>query len=136
MLGPLLHHGDRDSLLAGERSLQHGVDSVYWVNLPSGIGASGGSMTIYIGFASTAANLFSATGYTGETATQGPSYGIYDNGAIVFNLYDNFAGTTLEQPVGPLILNDGQRRDGHRGDGSGKHDDRLSERGCLYDHAV
>lgn len=80
------------------------LDSVYWVNLPSGIGASGGSMTIYIGFASTAANLFSATGYTGETATQGPSYGIYDNGAIVFNLYDNFAGTTLSNQWAPSSL--------------------------------
>ena len=78
------------------------LNTVYWVRLPSGVAGGGGTTTIYMGFASVSTNLFAsgawyngANGYVGEAPTLSPSYGLYDNGANVFNLYDNFAGTSL-----------------------------------------
>ena len=67
-----------------------------WLNLPNGIPASN-SIDLYIGFASPATNLLSSSGTTGigEAPQLSPTYGEYDDGASVFNFYDNFAGTSL-----------------------------------------
>jgi hypothetical protein len=40
-------------------------------------------------------NEFSANGYLGEAPTLSTTYGQYDNGKMVFEFYDNFAGTAL-----------------------------------------
>ncbi len=78
---------------------------ITWVKLPKGIPAESNTI-IYLGFASTSSNLLSSSGTTGigeapqlscgSTPTSSCStYAEYDDGAKVFNFYDNFAGTTL-----------------------------------------
>ena len=67
-------------------------NALYWIKTGS-IPASS-SITIYIGFASNSTNLFNNK-TTGEAPTLSPNYGEYDDGANVFNFYDNFAGTSL-----------------------------------------
>ncbi|MFP3191472.1 MAG: DUF2341 domain-containing protein, partial [Thermoproteota archaeon] len=70
-------------------------DLIIWVKIP-GIPAKH-SETIYLGFASKTANLLSSSGTSGigEAPQLSSTYGQYDDGASVFNFYDNFAGTTL-----------------------------------------
>jgi hypothetical protein len=53
------------------------------------------SVTIYIDFASLTTNLLSSSGTTGigEAPQLSPTYGEYDDGAIVFPLYSNFYDT-------------------------------------------
>ena len=63
-----------------------------WVKLTSAI-SSGSSLTIYMVFEGTSV-AFDGN-YWGEAPTLSGTYGQYDNGANVFNFYDNFAGTTL-----------------------------------------
>jgi len=63
----------------------------WWVLLPNGIPASG-TVTIYLQVSSSTA-LDGV--YTGEAPQLSSTYGQYDNGARVFNFYDNFAGTTI-----------------------------------------
>ncbi len=63
-----------------------------WVNLPNGLPADG-SLTIYMDMM--ASNVMSASGPTGEAPQLSSTYGEYDNGAEVFNFYDNFAGKTI-----------------------------------------
>jgi len=55
------------------------------------------SVTIYIDFASLTTNLLSSSGIAGigEAPQLSSHYGEYDDGASVFNFYDNFAGTSL-----------------------------------------
>ncbi len=67
-----------------------------WLNLANGIPASN-SITVYIGFAPETTNLLSSSGTSGigEAPQLSPSYAEYDDGASVFNFYDNFAGTSL-----------------------------------------
>jgi len=67
-----------------------------WVKLPNGIPASS-SFAIYLGFASKTTNLLSSSGTSGigEAPQLSPNYGEYDDGASVFNFYDNFSGTSL-----------------------------------------
>ncbi|MCL4373798.1 MAG: hypothetical protein M1360_02870 [Candidatus Marsarchaeota archaeon] len=65
--------------------------TIYWVNLPSGIGASS-SVTIYMNFMP--GSVMSSVGPTGEAPQLSPTYAQYDNGAYVFNVYQNFAGTS------------------------------------------
>ena len=67
-----------------------------WVKLPNGIPASS-SLTIYLGFASKTTNLLSSSGTSGigEAPQLSSTYAQYDDGASVFNFYDNFAGTSL-----------------------------------------
>jgi len=72
------------------------TDTVYWVNLPNGIGASNSasnSITIYMNFMPS--NVMSSSGPTGEAPQLSPTYGQYDDGASVFNYYTNFVGTSL-----------------------------------------
>ncbi len=64
-----------------------------WVRLTSAIPASGGILTIYMVFESTAIDF--DTNYWGEAPNLSSTYGQFDNGANVFTFYDNFAGTTL-----------------------------------------
>jgi hypothetical protein len=69
------------------------TDSVYWLNLPDGINAES-SVTVYIGFASLSTSLLNRQ-TTGEAPQLSNPYGAYDDGANVFSLYENFAGTTM-----------------------------------------
>ena len=73
-------------------------NTVVWVKLPSAI-AGNGQTTIYMDFMSS--NVMSGGGPTGEAPQLSTSYGQYDNGALVFNYYDNFAGTTLDSNWNP-----------------------------------
>ena len=66
--------------------------TIVWVNLPSGIGANSNTV-IYMNFMQS--NVMSSSGPTGEAPQLSSTYGQYDNGASVFNFYDNFAGTSL-----------------------------------------
>jgi hypothetical protein len=78
---------------------------VVWINLGSNtIAGSGGTFKVYMSFMSSAVMVASATGastgFTGEapqwTGSTLPTYGQFDNGALVFpGFYDNFAGTSL-----------------------------------------
>ena len=51
---------------------------------------------VYLGFASVSTNLLSNSGTTGigEAPQISPTYAQYDDGANVFNFYNNFAGTS------------------------------------------
>ena len=64
----------------------------YWIKLPSVPTTT--SFTVYIGFAATSTNLFNNVN-VGVAPQLSSTYGQYDDGANVFNFYDNFAGTTL-----------------------------------------
>ena len=67
--------------------------SVMWLKLPFSIPA-GGSTTLYASLLN--APAYPYTGINPVLAKQmGLLYGQYDNGANVFNFYDNFAGTSL-----------------------------------------
>ena len=79
-------------------------NAIWWLKLGS-IPASS-SITVYMGIAPTSTNLFNGVNVgeapqlpcyeEGITNTSKCSvYGEYDNGANVFNFYDNFAGTSL-----------------------------------------
>ncbi|MGC9190663.1 MAG: hypothetical protein ACP5FR_01995 [Candidatus Micrarchaeia archaeon] len=65
--------------------------TIYWVKLPNGIGASS-SITIYMNFMPT--SVMSSSGPTGEAPRLSSTYGAYDDGADVFNVYQNFAGSS------------------------------------------
>ena len=69
---------------------------ITWVKLTPNIAASG-KLTIYLGFASTSTNLLSSSGTSGigEAPQLSSTYAQYDDGASVFNFYDDFAGTSL-----------------------------------------
>ena len=69
------------------------TNTTYWLKLASGIPANS-NITIYIGFASPNINLLNAQ-TTGEAAQLSSTYGQYDNGANVFDFFDNFSGITL-----------------------------------------
>jgi hypothetical protein len=69
------------------------TSATFWVKLTSSIAGSGGTLTIYMAFLS-ATTDFDGT-RAGEAPTLSRTYGQYDNGASVFTLYDNFAGTSL-----------------------------------------
>ena len=66
-----------------------------WLKLPSI--SAGGSITIYLDIFSSTTNLLSNSGSMGigESPLYSPSYGEYDDGSLVFNFYDNFAGHSL-----------------------------------------
>ena len=72
-------------------------DIVYWLKIKNGIGAQN-SLELFMGFAgnvvSSSNDLLNAK-LTGEAPQLSPSYGEYDDGANVFELYDNFTGTAL-----------------------------------------
>jgi len=85
---------------------------IWWVLLPNGIPANG-TVIIYLQVSSST-ELDGI--YTGEAPQLSSTYGQYDNGASVFNFYDNFAGTSLNTNLwvnniansgGTLIINNG-----------------------------
>ncbi len=63
-----------------------------WVNLGTSIPGSSNAI-IYMDFMDS--NVMSASGPTGEAPQLSSAYGQYDNGAKVFNFYDNFYGNKL-----------------------------------------
>ncbi|EEZ92579.1 MAG: hypothetical protein BJBARM4_0839 [Candidatus Parvarchaeum acidiphilum ARMAN-4] len=67
-------------------------NALYWIKTGS-IPASS-SITVYMGFAPTSTNLFNTVN-VGEAPQLSATYAEYDDGANVFNFYDNFAGTSL-----------------------------------------
>ncbi len=69
------------------------TNTIVWVQLQSSIAGSGGTQTIYMDFMGT--NVMSASGPTGEAPQLSSSYAQYDNGAQVFDWYENFAGITI-----------------------------------------
>ncbi len=80
---------------SGDSSSSTGT--VYWLKLPFGLEAYPliySSAHIYMGFAATGTNEF-LSGYEGVAPQLTSPYAIYDNGYSVFDLYDNFAGTSL-----------------------------------------
>src|SRR5271157_992725 len=83
-----------------ESGCTNSVSSVLWVNLGSStIGASGGTLTVYMNFMPSNV-MTSSTAYIGEApqlyggSYAQASYAQYDNGATVFTNYWNFAGTS------------------------------------------
>jgi hypothetical protein len=83
-----------------------------WVRLASPIAANGGTLKIFMVFLSTSTGF--DTNYWGEAPNLSGSYGSFDNGAKVFNFYDNFAGTSLSNkwtpvasPGGSITVNNG-----------------------------
>jgi len=72
-----------------------------WVKLTSPIAASGGTLTIYMAFLSTSTDFDG--NYWGTAPNLSPKYGQYDNGANVFQFYDNFNGTSLSSKWKPVI---------------------------------
>ena len=77
------------------------TNGLWWLKIAAISGGS--SQTIYVGFAPTSTSLFNTVNDgeapqipCGSTPTSSCSnYAEYDDGANVFELYDNFAGTTL-----------------------------------------
>ena len=69
-----------------------GSNAIWWLKLGS-IPASS-SITVYMGIASTSTNLFNTVN-DGEAPQLSPTYAEYDDGANVFNYYENFAGSGL-----------------------------------------
>ena len=72
-------------------------NSIVWVNLGSNtIAGSSSANGIYdIGYGSSSTNFFISGNDIGEAPQLSSTYAEYDNGASVFNFYDNFAGTSL-----------------------------------------
>ncbi len=72
---------------------KYSIQTYYWLSLARGI--SGDSyITIFMGFAKETTNLFNGK-TIGEAPQLSHRYGEFDNGARVFNYYDNFAGRSL-----------------------------------------
>jgi hypothetical protein len=69
------------------------TSAVFWVKIPSGIGASGGIATLNMYFL---ANTVEYDGsYAGEAPQLSGTFGQYDNGANVFSYYTNWPGSSL-----------------------------------------
>ncbi|MEM3845330.1 MAG: hypothetical protein QXU98_06485 [Candidatus Parvarchaeota archaeon] len=69
------------------------TSSTVWVNLGSNTIPANGSLTIYMQILSSGTEFDGV--FWGANPLWTSTYGQYDNGANVFNFYDNFAGTTL-----------------------------------------
>ena len=65
--------------------------SIFWVKLPNGLPAN---KPVNITMVFLPSSNYDGV-YAGEAPQLSPTYGQYDNGANVFNFYDNFVGTTL-----------------------------------------
>jgi hypothetical protein len=83
-----------------------------WVKLTTSIAANGGTLTIYMAFLSLSTSF--DNNFWGEAPNLSGTYGTNDNGANVFNFYDNFAGTslsakwtTLASSGGSIVVNNG-----------------------------
>ena len=69
------------------------TSSNVWVNLSGTIVPASGTVDIYMGFLGKASSWSSHWGLAPQLSTV---YGKFDNGASVFEFYDNFAGTALK----------------------------------------
>ena len=69
------------------------TNTVYWVKLPNGIPASS-SITIYMRFYQPLSNTQFNSNNDGEAPQLSSTYAEYDDGASVFNVYQNFAGSS------------------------------------------
>ncbi|MHB1764765.1 MAG: PKD domain-containing protein [Gammaproteobacteria bacterium] len=70
---------------------------MWWLNLTNGSNpsiAANSNITIYMGFGAMSANFFN-TNNVGEAPQLSSTYAEYDDGANVFNYYQNFNGTAL-----------------------------------------
>ncbi|HEV2519975.1 MAG TPA: hypothetical protein VGX00_05065 [Thermoplasmata archaeon] len=74
------------------------TDTLLWLDLYSIPG--GGWTNVSIGFWPANSFNLSATGYMGEAPELSATYGAFDNGAKVFNFYDNFSGNSLNAAWG------------------------------------
>ncbi|MCW1312139.1 MAG: DUF2341 domain-containing protein, partial [Candidatus Parvarchaeota archaeon] len=83
---------DNNSVIPSWLESYNSKYAIWWIKIPS-IPAKG-TITIYMKFANKKTNLFNNK-TTGEAPQLSPTYAEYDDGADVFNFYDNFAGTTL-----------------------------------------
>jgi hypothetical protein len=79
-------------------------NAVFWVRLPFAIQPYSNTI-VRMEFMSNTVNYDSA--YAGEAPSQSALYAQYDNGASVFNFYDNFAGNTLSTKWIPSNQNSG-----------------------------
>ena len=121
----------------------------YWLKLENGIPA-GSEMTVYMGFADTSANLFNnySTGEAPQLSCNDPSdtvngcaagqYGRYDNGHVIFQFYDNFAGDTLSPiwtvPAGAMYsVDNGFNAEPSRGSTTGVYDANVPEANSTVD---
>ncbi len=66
------------------------TQTIYWLKLSNSVPADS-SITVYMGFASASTNLFNGN-TIGEAPQLSPTYGEYDDGANVFNYYQEFGG--------------------------------------------
>jgi hypothetical protein len=84
----------------------------YWVVLPSGI-PSNSNIVIYMCFDDPLTVSIDGV-HTGAEPNYTATYGQYDNGSYVFDVYDNFDGVTLDpmwntqnQGAGTISVSDG-----------------------------
>jgi hypothetical protein len=82
-------------------------NSVFWVNLSGSLPAN---KPVNITLVFEKPTTYDGV-YAGEAPQLSPIYGEYDNGAKVFNFYDNFIGTTLKSSLwtssGAVTVNNG-----------------------------
>jgi len=98
-------------------SINNGVATI-WVNIPVSIPANS-SITVDM---EVDPSLNFDGVYWGEAPQLSPTYGEYDNGASVFNFYDNFAGTSLNTTKWGIYLSSGESytvNNGFIGSGTG-----------------
>ena len=69
------------------------ASTLVWLRL-DGIPAYG-ALTVYMQFFPSTESLLSVSGPIGEAPSLSPTYGGSDDGNLVFNFYDNFAGNAL-----------------------------------------
>ena len=74
-------------------NLSSAGNALYWLKLDKSIPANG-TMTIYMGFASTSTNLLNNKD-VGEAPNLSPTYAEYDDGNDVFNFYSDFKGNSI-----------------------------------------
>ncbi len=92
---------------SGSTTPNSATGALFWLNLPSGISASG-AITVYMAFQSVGTEFDGA--FAGEAPNLSPSYAQYDNGANVFLAYfdgntatssfNEYSGYTLSQATG------------------------------------
>ncbi|MCL4399508.1 hypothetical protein M1293_03340, partial [Candidatus Parvarchaeota archaeon] len=75
-------------------SYAYSTNAMFWLRFDSGIPASTSIKSVGVGFAKASTNLLNNSS-DGEAPQLSSAYGKYDDGADVFNFYDNFAGTSL-----------------------------------------
>jgi hypothetical protein len=76
--------------------------ALFWIKLPNGIPANTTISDIAVGFGQKNISLLNNLS-TGEAPQLSSTYGEYDDGANVFDFYDNFAGTTINSEYTQVI---------------------------------